>query len=102
MVRTLPRPTLEQLPTLVQVEHGLATLTSEQLKAASLKNPCTLKSFVSKAKQDKDTKPARMQAALQNANADSAWSETYSKATSTGPPERQVEPLRLRSSEASR
>ena len=45
MVRTLPRSTLEQLPTLVQVERTLAALTSEQLKAASLENARTLKAF---------------------------------------------------------
>jgi hypothetical protein len=81
VVRTLARSTLEQLPTMVQVKHDLATLTSEQLKGASLKNPCTLTSFISKAKQDKDTKTTRLQSALQTANADSAWSEAYSKAS---------------------
>jgi len=80
LVRTLPRPKLEQLPTMVQVECTLAALSSEQLKAASLENACTLKAFISKAKQDKTTKPTKMQSALQSTNANSAWSEVYEKA----------------------
>ena len=72
LVRTLPRQKLEQLPTLVQVQQALATLTSEQLKAASLENASTLKAFISKAKHDKTARPTKMQSALQSANADSA------------------------------
>jgi hypothetical protein len=33
------------------------------------------------AKHDKTTKPTKMQSALQSANADSAWSEVYEKAS---------------------
>jgi len=65
---------------MVQVERTLAALSSEQLKAASLENACTLKAFISKAKQDKTTKPTKMQSALQSTNANSAWSEVYEKA----------------------
>ena len=81
LVRTLPRQKLEQLPTLVQVQQALATLTSEQLKAASLENASTLKAFISKAKHDKTARPTKMQSALQSANADSAWSEVYENAS---------------------
>ena len=96
LVRTLPRQKLEQLPTLVQVEQALATLTSEQLKAASLENASTLKAFISKAKHDKTTKPTKMQSALQSANADSAWSEVYEKASPhQRAHQRQAEPARL-------
>ena len=80
VLRMLPRHKLERLPTMLKVESELRTLSPEQLRAVNWPSPCSLTTFVSRAKRDKDKQP-ELQSKLQNVLAETEWSNMYETGT---------------------
>ena len=79
VLRTLPRHKLERLPTMLKVESELRTLSPEQLRAVNWPSPCSLTTFVSRAKRDKDKQP-ELQSKLQGVLAETEWSTCMKRA----------------------
>ena len=65
---------------MLKVESELRTLSPEQLRAVNWPSPCSLTTFVSRAKRDKDKQP-ELQSKLQGVLAETEWSNMYEAGT---------------------